>query len=371
MKPGDKVKSAESSHHLSIKPPDGSPNFSKFAFLPICYLLISFEVVTELLFHKNGIEVLYYWLISGENILISLFAILPIFVFIAFATNLCKLIYSVIRGKLGYYIFIGDRLHEGSLVYEENDSNKNILFVSEAHSPYPSPYFNELYKKLIFLKTPFGAIRKIDNQNMISLMVQITIAVCALSFSFAGICIILKTYAYTQLPTGEKFALLSHSFNLKDFIPFLVEISSFLLLLLFSIPFFWIASFIWIKVKIRNFRNIQNDKNHAPSLPNHIKIGSILTGRILKSVEAENENFDDSIPGKRTIYLIEFTDGFDTPIYINYHLTEKNFSSEQPQLEKSKVKKILNDWKKEKTNVSFRIIADRKYQNLLTLEPIL
>ncbi|MBE8416774.1 hypothetical protein IQA55_13690, partial [Leptospira borgpetersenii serovar Tarassovi] len=120
-------------------------------------------------------------------------------------------------------------------MYAENDPSKNILFAPEINSHHPSPYFNELYKKLILLKEPSGTLRKADNQNIIALIIgQIIVSLATLSFSFAGVCIILKTYAYTQLPLGDTFASLDHGPNLGDFLPFLSILLPFLFFILFS-----------------------------------------------------------------------------------------------------------------------------------------
>lgn len=274
--------------------------------------------------------------------------------------------YFIEKGNLGFYIFIGDRLHEGALVYAENDSDKKILFAPEIYSPHPSAYFNKLYKKLILLKDPSGVLRKIDDQNIVSLIGRIIITLAALSFSFSGVCIILKTYAYTRLPLGGTFVSLSHGPNLGDFLPFLSAISPFLFFILFSVALFWIASFIWIKTKVRNFASTQKDEGDSSFLPHDIKTGFTLTGQILKSA-IDRESSSE----KHVIYLIEFADVFNTPVYINYHIIGETNSMKQPWGQKTKLKQTLDDWKKTARSATFKIISDDENPNLLTVEPVL
>ncbi|EMO63450.1 hypothetical protein LEP1GSC133_4674 [Leptospira borgpetersenii serovar Pomona str. 200901868] len=371
MKSDDKVKIIKIPSYISEKSSRNDPTdfiFSKELFFPIIYLLVAFEIITRILFQENGLIVLYHWIISGENLLIPVFLILPIFVFIAMIAQQCKTIYLIKKGNFDSYIFIGDRLHEGALVYAENDPSKNILFASEVNSSHPSPYFNELYKKLILLKEPSGILRKADNQNIISLIVQIIVTLATLSFSFAGVCIILKTYAYTQLPLGDTFASLDHGPNLGDFLPFLSILSPFLFFILFSVASFFVASFIWIKVKIRNFTNTQKNKDDSSFLPRDIKSGAIFTGRILKSVTERGSSSDKTFSEKHQIYLIEFTDVFNTPVYINYHIIGENGSQKQPWGQKTKLKQTLDNWKKTGERVTFQIIPDGE---LLTVAPVL
>ncbi|EMF82012.1 hypothetical protein LEP1GSC188_0784 [Leptospira weilii serovar Topaz str. LT2116] len=256
-------------------------------------------------------------------------------------------------------------------MYAENDPSKNILFASEVNSSHPSPYFNELYKKLILLKGSSGILRKTDNQNIISLIVRIIISLAALSFSFSGVCIILKTYAYTQLSFGGVFASLSHGPNLGDFLPFLSTLSPFLFLILFSVALFFVTSFIWIKAKIRNFTNMQKNEGDSQFLPHAIKSGSIITGRILKSATEKDSSSDKNFSKKHQIYLIEFTDVFNTPVYINYHIIEENGSQKQPWGQQTKLKQTLDDWKKTGLDATFKIIPDDEHSDLLTVAPVL
>ncbi|EMN87903.1 hypothetical protein [Leptospira weilii] len=373
MKPGDKVKIIKIPNYISEKSSRNDPTnfiFSKELFFPVIYLLASFEIITRILFQENGLIVLYRWIISGENLLIPVFLIIPVFVFIAMIAQQCKTIYLIKKGNLDSYIFIGDRLHEGALVYAENDPSRNILFASEVNSSHPSPYFNELYKKLILLKEPSGILRKTDNQNMTSLIVRIIVALAALSFSFSGVCIILKTYAYTQLPLDVAFASLSHGPNLGDFLPFLSTLSPFLFFILFSVTLFFVTSFIWIKAKIRNFTNTQKNEGDSQFLPHYIKNGSILTGRILKSAAEKDGSSDRTSSKKHQIYLIEFTDVFNTPVYINYHIIEENGSQKQPWGQKTKLKQTLDDWKKTGLHATFKVIPDAN-PDLLTVAPVL
>lgn len=356
MKSDDKVKIPS---YISEKSSRNDPTdfiFSKELFFPIIYLVAAFEIITRILFQENGLIVLYHWIISGENLLIPVFLIIPVLLVIAIIAQQCKTIYLIKKGNLGFYIFIGDRLHEGALVYAENDPSKNILFAPEINSHHPSPYFNELYKKLILLKEPSGTLRKADNPNIIALIIgQIIVSLATLSFSFAGVCIILKTYAYTQLPLGDTFASLDHGPNLGDFLPFLSILLPFLFFILFSVASFFVASFIWIKVKIRNFTNTQKNKDDSSFLPRDIKNGAIFTGRILKSVTERGGSSDKTFSEKHQIYLIEFTDVFNTPVYINYHIIGENGSQKQPWGQKTKLKQTLDNWKKQGNTLRLKL----------------
>lgn len=339
-------------------------------FFAIWAILIGglIELVSRNLFHVSSWSLWEWWLKESDKrlliiLLVGFFGML----FLIFISARTSQTFLVMFGKVTTYVFTGDRLREGFYGYQEGRVKLQEEFIATNldASVYPATSFQSLFYRKVVYKSPTGETVNADFLHLGNLIVWSIITVFLFVLLVAGLLLLFKEYANAhQIElTGNGIA------DIAGWVRYHLDPT-----LLYASISIGLVPFLFIVVIKINTRHV-TDQRPAAVLPNQVKEGSILIGRVIAS-----EKYNAEPGSKRSIYdarfnrrfTIQFDErsGFEIPVYVNWDardITEGNLENKSKGLvSELKIKKqyydsaflLLEKAQNDREDVQFLVIQD-------------